>query len=63
MILNTKIWCDEVTFSFSKELLSQEIFVAGNEDIILYLRSDKKPDYPVMRPATSQLVQSGRGNP
>lgn len=35
MILNTKIYCDEVTFSFSKELLSQEIFVADNEDIIL----------------------------
>lgn len=47
---------------FSQELLSQEIFVAGNEDIISQLRSDKKPDYPVMSPATSQLGQ-GRGNP
>ena len=49
---------------FSQELLSQEIFVAGNEDIILYLRADKKPDYTVMSPATTWLVQAAaRGNP
>ena len=46
MVENT--W-STVTFYFY-----HEIFEAGNEDIISYLKSDisdKKPDYPVMRRA------------